>query len=142
LGLALHLFANLDVDLEELCDAAVETNGLALVEVGFAVRGIDALLAAGLDQTRPPEKVSGVSQLTVEPARGRGEWHVPRVHVRDHVDFCFRLRDLLLRRELRLAAEEERHCDGCRLSGGGKIRVVEFGTRGLRAMEMCQSCGL
>lgn len=50
LCLALHLLADLDVDFEELCDAAVEADGLALVEIGFTVRGIDALLAAGLNQ--------------------------------------------------------------------------------------------
>lgn len=38
LRLALHLLADLDVDLEELGNTAVEAHGLALVEVGFAVR--------------------------------------------------------------------------------------------------------
>jgi hypothetical protein len=42
LGLALHLLADLDVDLEELGYAAVEADGLALVQIGFAVRCIDA----------------------------------------------------------------------------------------------------
>ena len=42
LSLALHLLADLDVDLEELRYAAVEADGLALVQVGFAVRCVDA----------------------------------------------------------------------------------------------------
>lgn len=49
-GLALHLLRNLDVDLEELAHAAVEADGLALVEVGFAVLGRNALLGAGVDE--------------------------------------------------------------------------------------------
>lgn len=51
LGLALHLLADLDVDLEELADAAVEADGLALVQVGFAVRCVDAFCGAGLEET-------------------------------------------------------------------------------------------
>jgi hypothetical protein len=35
LGLTLHLLADLDVDVEELGHAAVETDGLALVEVAL-----------------------------------------------------------------------------------------------------------
>ena len=49
-GLALHLLRDLDVDLEELTHAAVEANGLALVEVGFAVLRRNALLGAGVDE--------------------------------------------------------------------------------------------
>lgn len=48
--LALHLFGHLDVDFEELTHAAVEADRLALVEVGFAVLGRDALLGAGVDE--------------------------------------------------------------------------------------------
>jgi hypothetical protein len=51
LRLALHLLRNLDVDLEELAHAAVQAHGLALVEVGFAVLGRDALLGAGVDES-------------------------------------------------------------------------------------------
>jgi hypothetical protein len=51
LGLALHLLADLDVDLEELGYAAVEADGLALVQIGFAVRCIDAFRRAGLEET-------------------------------------------------------------------------------------------
>lgn len=50
IGLALHLLADLDVDVEELGHAAVEADGLALVEVAFAVIGGDTLLGAGLGQ--------------------------------------------------------------------------------------------
>jgi hypothetical protein len=50
LRLALHLLRNLDVDLEELADAAVQAHGLALVQVGFAVLGGDALFGAGVDE--------------------------------------------------------------------------------------------
>ena len=49
LCLALHLLADLHVDLEELCDAAIKADRLALVEIGFAVR-VDALFAAGLNK--------------------------------------------------------------------------------------------
>lgn len=48
LGLALHLLADLDVDLEELGHAAVEANGLALVQIAFAVRCVDAFCGARL----------------------------------------------------------------------------------------------
>lgn len=50
IGLALHLLANLDVDVEELGHAAVEADRLALVEVAFAVISGDTLLGAGLGQ--------------------------------------------------------------------------------------------
>jgi len=43
-SLALHLFRDLYVDFEELGDAAVEADGFALVQVGFAVAGWDAFL--------------------------------------------------------------------------------------------------
>jgi len=46
--LTLHLLRHLDIHLEELGHAAVEADGLALVEVGFAVLGWDALLGAGV----------------------------------------------------------------------------------------------
>jgi hypothetical protein len=49
-SLTLHLLADLDVDIEELGDAAVQADGLALVEVAFAVIGGDTLLCAGLGQ--------------------------------------------------------------------------------------------
>jgi hypothetical protein len=48
LCLSLHLLRNLDIDLEELAHASVQTYGFALVEVPFAVGGIDAFFAAGL----------------------------------------------------------------------------------------------
>lgn len=142
LCLPLHLLANLDIDLEELRDTAIEAHGLALVEVCFAVRRVDALLAAGLDQARPPEKVSGVSQLAVETTGGGcGERNVPRVHVRDHVDFCFCLGDLLLGGELGLAAEEEGHCGGwcsvLRGKGWVLVEMIGCGGCGLEAMERC-----
>lgn len=50
LCLALHLLRNLDVDLEELAHAAVQADRLALVQVGLAVLGRDALLGAGVDE--------------------------------------------------------------------------------------------
>lgn len=50
-SIALHLLANLDVDVEELADAAVEADGLALVQVAFAVVVGDAFLGAGLGET-------------------------------------------------------------------------------------------
>ena len=60
LGLALHLLADLDVDLEELAHAAVEADGLALVEVGFAVLGRNALLGAGVDEPGERENQYGM----------------------------------------------------------------------------------
>lgn len=50
-GLSLHLLRDLDVDLEELANATVEADGLALVEVTLAVGVGDALLGAGFDKT-------------------------------------------------------------------------------------------
>lgn len=44
LCLSLHLLADFNIDLEELCDAAIEAYGFALVEVGLTVRGVDAFL--------------------------------------------------------------------------------------------------
>ena len=43
-SLTLHLLRDLDVDFEEFGDAAVEADGFALVQVGFAVGGRDAFL--------------------------------------------------------------------------------------------------
>ena len=51
-SLTLHLFADLDVDIKELGDTAVEADRLALVEVTFAVVDRDALLSAGFSETR------------------------------------------------------------------------------------------
>jgi len=50
-SLSLHLLRDLDVDLEELANATVEADGLALVEVTLAVGVGNALLGAGLDKT-------------------------------------------------------------------------------------------
>lgn len=85
-GIALHLLADLDVDVEELADAAVEADGFTLVQVAFAVVIGDTFLGAGFGQA-------------VE-------------HVRDHLDFGLCGRDLLCRGHLGGATEEERHCDG------------------------------
>lgn len=46
----LHLLADLDVDVEELGDTAVQADRLALVQVALAVVGGDALLGAGLGE--------------------------------------------------------------------------------------------
>jgi hypothetical protein len=51
LRLALHLLADLDIDLEELGHTSVQAHGLALVEIGFAVRCVDAFVAAGFEET-------------------------------------------------------------------------------------------
>lgn len=53
LALLLHNLADLDGRVEELCGAPVEADGLALVELAFAVVGGDALLLAGILQTIP-----------------------------------------------------------------------------------------
>jgi hypothetical protein len=52
LCLALHLLANLDIDLEELGHAPVQAHRLALVQIGLAVRCVDAFVAAGFEKTR------------------------------------------------------------------------------------------
>jgi hypothetical protein len=51
LRLPLHLLANLDINLEELGHTSVQAHGLALVEIGFAVRCVDAFVAAGFEET-------------------------------------------------------------------------------------------
>jgi hypothetical protein len=51
LRLALHLLANLDIDLEELGHTSVQAHGFALVEIGFAVRCVDAFATAGFEET-------------------------------------------------------------------------------------------
>ena len=65
-SLALHLLRDLDVDFEELADAAVEADGLALVEVGFAVGGRDALLGAGVNE---PEEGRISMERCIGPAQ-------------------------------------------------------------------------
>lgn len=50
-GITLHLLADLDVDVEELADAAVEADGLALVQLAFAVVVGDTFLCAGFGET-------------------------------------------------------------------------------------------
>jgi len=59
-GLALHLLRHLDVDLEELAHAAVEADGLALAEVGFAVLRRNALLGASVDEPGKRENQYGM----------------------------------------------------------------------------------
>lgn len=51
LALLLHDLADLHGGIEELCGAAVEADGLALVELALAVVGRNALLLAGLLQS-------------------------------------------------------------------------------------------
>ena len=65
-GLALHLLRDLDVDLEELTHAAVEADGLALVEVGFAVLRRNALLGAGVNE---PEEGRISMERCIGPAQ-------------------------------------------------------------------------
>lgn len=66
--LTLHLLANLDIDLEELGYAAVEADGFALVEIGFAVRCVYAFGCAGFDEAGAVE----VSKcLFLEKTEGR-----------------------------------------------------------------------
>jgi hypothetical protein len=52
----LHLLADLDVDIEELGDTAVQADGLALVQVTLAVVGGDTLLGAGLGESAGEEE--------------------------------------------------------------------------------------
>ena len=46
--LSLHLLADLDVDLEELCHASIQTDRLSFVEIAFAVVGRYAFLRTRL----------------------------------------------------------------------------------------------
>lgn len=50
LRLTLHLLANLDIDLEELSDAAIQAHGFALVQICLAVRCVDAFCGAGFEE--------------------------------------------------------------------------------------------
>ena len=45
---ALHLLADFDVDVKELGHTTIQTHGLALVQITFAVVARDTLLGAGL----------------------------------------------------------------------------------------------
>lgn len=69
--LALHLLGNLDVDLEELADTAVEANGLALVELALAVLRGNALLGAGVDEPGKSRVRWGFFDLLAQCARRR-----------------------------------------------------------------------
>lgn len=60
-SLTLHLLADLDVDIEELGNAAVEADGLALVEVTLTVVDGDTLLGAGLAQAKEGIGISAQS---------------------------------------------------------------------------------
>lgn len=85
LALLLHDFANLHGGVEELCGAAVEADGFALVELALAVVGGDALFLASLLQA-----VVGISH---------------------HAHLAFDGSNLLLRGGLGTTDSEERH--GC-----------------------------
>jgi len=108
----LHLLRDLDVDFEELAHAAVEADGLALVEVGFAVLGRNALLGAGVDE--PEKKGESVwdgvcCERSMRSDGLRSDLLVE--HAGDHLDLGLCCCDLLCGRRLRTgAAEEERHC--------------------------------
>lgn len=65
LRLALHLLANLDIDLEELGYAAVQAHGLALVQIRLAVRRVYAFGCAGFDEP-------GKGKMLVEKRQVRG----------------------------------------------------------------------
>lgn len=109
-GIALHLLADLDVDIEELAHAAVQTDRLALVQIAFPVIDRDTLLGAGLGQAS--ERLANTSSRNIglisRPLEPQSS-HSPVEHVRDHVDFGLGSSDLLLRGHLGLAAEKERH---------------------------------
>ena len=112
-GLALHLLRNLDVDFEELAHAAVEADGLALVEVGFAVLRGNALLGAGVNEPgKGGSAWNGIlSQRNMRSDCLQSDSLVE--HARDHLDLGLCCCDLLCGRRLRTgAAEEERHRDG------------------------------
>lgn len=119
-SLTLHLLADLDVDIEELGDTAVEADGLALVEVTLAVVDGDALAGAGLSEAaisiismglrslisrERPEEMARIYRCKLLGLNG----HSPVEHVRDHLDFGLSGSKLLLRGHLGLATEKERH---------------------------------
>lgn len=71
----LHLLANLDVDVEELGDAAVQADGLALVQVTLTVVGGDTLLGAGLGEAEEEDALECVGCAVVwrdRPGLDRG----------------------------------------------------------------------
>lgn len=116
-SIALHLLADLDVDVEELADAAVEADGLALVQLAFAVVVGDAFLGAGLGETGDNLLADEKSEKTLQWYHGVGG-ALPVEHVGDHLDFGLCGSNLLCRGQLGGTAEEERHGDCCRWSGG------------------------
>lgn len=95
-GLILHLLADLNVYLEEFCHAAIQADGLALVEVTFPVVVGDALVDAGLSQTAIPGFGSAVAVKSDMKRIMRCVRIVPVEHVRNHFDFGFRRGDFLL----------------------------------------------
>lgn len=48
---SLHLFRDFDVHLEELCNTSIQADGLALVQLGFAVVVGNAFLGACVDES-------------------------------------------------------------------------------------------
>jgi hypothetical protein len=65
LALLLHDLADLDARIEELGRAAVEADGLALVELALAVVGGNALLlAGGLETVYIPSAAAFLRRLT------------------------------------------------------------------------------
>lgn len=110
----MHLLADLNVDIEELGDTAVQADRLALVQVALAVVSGNALLGAGLGQAvrrcwlerlQRGDEDGRLERLQVESC-------LPGEHVGNHLDFSLGSSDLLLRGHLGLATEEKGHRDG------------------------------
>lgn len=104
----MHLLRHLYIDFEELGDAAVEANRLALVKVCFAIGGWNTFLCAGLDEATKDSSV----HVYIEQG-GTTEWqarYIPVIHVRDHFNLGLDSCNLFGRRRLgTTTTEEERH---------------------------------
>jgi hypothetical protein len=86
LVLALHDLTDLDRRLEELCGAAVEADGLALVEIALTVVGGDALLLA-----RVAQAVVGVghdAHLALDVGNLLLRRHLGTTHSKKRSHFC------------------------------------------------------
>lgn len=119
LALLLHNLADLHRRVEELGGAAVEADGLALVELAFAVVGGDALGLAGLLESA--SFVSSVchlpSKIIPNYANVRFWGNVPVVGIGHHAHLALDGSNLLLRGRLRATHSEERHLGGSFMGG-------------------------
>lgn len=111
LALLLHNLADLHRRVEELCGAAVEADGLALVELALAVVVGDALLLARVLETAG-ELVTAVNSCYKANSTQMRGWCLPVVGVGHHAHLALHGSNLLLRGRLRTTHSEEAHLGG------------------------------